>query len=264
MGETLDASPARHLEVLLTRAQNPFDVSDGVLQRLAGAVLCQVEVHAGRAGGVRPEAVRHGSSRHAFLLADGSVQTLWELWHLDAEADTPSGGPRFEIYEHEAELRASEHRTYGGDGVVPAQAAPVDDDGPVPGPVSAELARLLLEDATRTRPWSRDGSSEHARRLLRRAENPDRPGEETLRLLSDACGHDIVHVPRPRSCPPGQHLWCSLYEHAFLLADGSEICLYELEHNLTCDEGLVCEVYLDESVADRAARRHARDRGIEL
>lgn len=261
MSETLDASPARHLQVLLARAQNPFDVSDGVLERLAGAVLCQVEVRAGGPGDERPETARHGSSRHAFLLTDGSVQTLWELWHLDA--DVPDGGPRFEIYECEEELRASERRTYGG-GVVPAQGTPVEDDLLPPGPVGAEITRLLLEEATRSRPWSHDGSFDHARRLLRRAENPDRPGEETLRLLSGARGHDIVHVPRPRSCPPGQHLWCSLYEHAFLLADGSEVCLYELEHNLTGDEGLVCEVYPDRTVADHAARRHARARGIEL
>lgn len=255
MGETLDASPARHLETLLARAQNPFDVSDGVLQRLAGAVLCQVEVRSGRAEGPGPRSAGQGSSRHAFLLADGSVQVLWELWHLDTGA--PADGPLFEIYERESELRAAERRTYGATGTAAVE-------GPASGPVSAEVSRLLLEDATRSRPWSHEGSPEHARRLLRRAENPDRPGEETLRLLSGACGHDIVHVPRSRAFPPGQPVWCSLYEHAFLLADGSEVRLYELEHNFTCEEGLVCEVYTDEWVADRAARRHARDRGIDL
>ncbi len=265
MGETLDASPARHLQMLLARAQNPFDVSDGALDRLSGAVLCQVDVPTGGPGGVPSEVLRCGSSRHTFLLADGSALTLWELWHLgtDDPDGTDGGGPRFEIYECPEALRASERRAHGGP-VVPAQAASVEDDAPLPDPAGAELARLLLEEATRSRPWSREDSPDHARRLLRRAENPDRPGGETLRLLSGACGHDIVHVPRPRACPPGQHLWCSLYEHAFLLDDGTEVCLYELEHNLTGGEGLVCEVYLDETVADRAARRHARALGIEL
>jgi hypothetical protein len=259
MGETLDASPARHLQTLLARAQNPFDVSDRVLQRLTDAVLCRVEVRTGRPDCARTATVRHGSSMHAFLLSDGGVQTLWELWHL--EAGPPHTRPRFEIYEREDALRASELRAYGPP-VVPEQAPPVES-GPLPGRMGADEARSLPAEAARTRSWSRDDSPDHARRLLRRARNPDRPGAETLRLLADACGHAIVHVPRPRSCPPGRHLWCSLYEHAFLLPDGREVRLYELEHDLTESEGLVCEVYPDETVADRAARGHVRARGID-
>jgi hypothetical protein len=280
MGETLDGAPARHLQMLLARAQNPFDVSDEVLLRLADAVLCQTDVHAGchrdGAGGSDESGdgddlvgatMRCGRGRHTFLLADGGVQTLWERWHLD---EPDSGGPGdangrlFEIYECEEALLAAERRAHGGGSLPAQQSSGPEDDGRLPDPARTELARLLLEEATRSRPWCREDSPDHARRLLRRAENADRPGEETLRLLSGACGHDIVHVPRPRACPPGRHLWCSLYEHAFLLTDGTEISLYELEHNLTGGEGLVCEVYLDEAVADRAARRHARARGIDL
>lgn len=119
-------------------------------------------------------------------------------------------------------------------------------------------------ETARTRAYEQDDSPDHARRLVRRAENPDRPGEETLRLLSTARGHEIVHVPKPHSCAPPFQIWCSVYEHAFLLADGTEVSLYELEHNLTGTGRLVCEVYLEETVADQAARRRARDRGIEL
>ncbi|MFB4192864.1 DUF6227 family protein [Streptomyces carpaticus] len=102
-------------------------------------------------------------------------------------------------------------------------------------------------------------SSRHARRLLGRAENPDRPGEDILRLLLGARGYGIERLPEPRAAAAGgRRRWCSVYEHAFLLADDSELCLYELEHDLTPDRRLVCEVYRDEVAAARAARRHAR------
>jgi hypothetical protein len=58
--------------------------------------------------------------------------------------------------------------------------------------------------------------------------------------------------------------WCRFYEHAFLLAGGDEIILWELEHNLTVDGRLVCEVYLDEVSAELAADRHARALGVDL
>ncbi|MGX9229595.1 DUF6227 family protein [Streptomyces albus] len=59
-------------------------------------------------------------------------------------------------------------------------------------------------------------------------------------------------------------MWCTVYQHAFLLADGREVSLYELEHNMTGSGRLVCEVYLDESVADQAAHRLAREHGLDL
>lgn len=116
----------------------------------------------------------------------------------------------------------------------------------------------------RQRCYAEGSSPDHARRLLRRAENPDRPGDEVLRLLDTAQAHEIVHVPRPHGLVHELHVWCSVYEHAFLLADGSELSLYELEHDLSTTGRLVCEVYLEESTADRAAHRHARDRGFDL
>jgi hypothetical protein len=270
MGETLDAAPDRHLRMLLARAQNPFDISDEVLERLSAAVLCRTDLHTVEDARPAPDG-RCGRSRHTFLLADGGVQTLWELWYV-AAAETGDGtaprGPRFEIYEDEEALRRSALRLHGGGAVPGPRTSGADDLGHSDGLEGFEglggLDGLLPDEAARSRPWSLEDSPGHARRLLRRAENPDRPGEETLRLLADARGHDIVHVPRPRACPPGLRLWCSLYEHAFLLADGSEVRLYELEHNLTGGEGLVCEVYPDEAVAERAALRYARARGIEL
>jgi hypothetical protein len=96
-------------------------------------------------------------------------------------------------------------------------------------------------------------AAEHARRLLRRAVNPDRPGEEILRRLSRARAYDIERLPEPQG-PFGSGGCCSIYEHAFLLDDDREACLYELEHDLTPDCQLVSEVYPDEVAARRRAR----------
>ncbi|UED86858.1 DUF6227 family protein [Streptomyces profundus] len=103
-------------------------------------------------------------------------------------------------------------------------------------------------------------AADHARRLLRRAVNADRPGEDTLGQLSSALGYDIGRLAEPRAGYGGRG-WCSLYEHAFLMPDASEVRLYELEHDLTEERQLVCEVYADEASASRAARRHGRAHG---
>src|SRR5690606_2822833 len=89
--------------------------------------------------------------------------------------------------------------------------------------------------------------------LLNRAVNPDRPGQEVLRRLAGAVGHDIERLPDRRIEPPPRG-WCSVYEHAFLLADHSELCLYEVEHAATEDGEYLREVYSDEAPAGCAAR----------
>ncbi|CAL9387318.1 hypothetical protein SUDANB171_01181 [Streptomyces sp. enrichment culture] len=123
---------------------------------------------------------------------------------------------------------------------------------------AADTFTVLDIEVPAPRGYPGQDSSRHARRLLGRAENADRPGEDILRLLLGARGYGIERLPEPRSAVPGERRrWCSVYEHAFLLADDSELCLYELEHDLTPDRRLVCEVYRDEVAAGRAARRHA-------
>lgn len=305
MGETLQTTPAQHLEMLMARAQNPFDISDSVLARLDEAVLCQVEVHGLRHRSA-PPSLRWCSYRHTFLLADGTSLTLWELRH---ETGSDGGESRFEIYEREEALRVSQRRARGLPPLSPlsgpagpeSPSGPVESAGPAvpavdphgrpaeaapaPSPTDGDrewdrdthgiaddrsdpLGRgfvdLLAAGAARIRPYAQGDSPDHARRLLRRAENTDRPGAETRRLLSTALRHDIVHVPRVCSRTPAPPVWCSLYEHAFLLADGREVSLYELEHNLAPGGRLVCEVYPDQAAAEGAARRHARERGIDL
>lgn len=135
-------------------------------------------------------------------------------------------------------------------------------DGEVP---SAEELELLVgwgtedpwQDVPGLREYPGRDAADHARRLLGRAVNPDRPGAETLRRLARARGYDIERVAEPRarhrSCR-----WYSVYEHAFLLADDTEVCLYEVEHDLSPDGGLVCEVYPDQATLGRAAWQHAR------
>ncbi|MBO8197080.1 DUF6227 family protein [Streptomyces smyrnaeus] len=254
MGDKGHSTPAHHLEELLARAQNPFDVRDEVLARLRSAVMFQVELYGWRHRNSPPPALRCSSFRHVFLLADGSSLLLWELCY-----DSPDDrGELYEVYDDAAALRRSEHRVHRRMG----------EEGEPEGAGRAAVPFDFLTGAPGTayprREYPEGDSAEHARRLLRRAENQDRPGEETLRLLSTALGHHILHVPGPRVHAGDCQVWCSVYEHAFLLADGTEVSLYELEHNMTGSGRLACEVYLDESVADQAAHRLARERGLDL
>ncbi|MFF8281543.1 DUF6227 family protein [Streptomyces albus] len=256
MGDEAHLTPAHHVQELLARAQNPFDVRDEVLERLRSAVMCHVELHGWRHRNTPQPTLRCSSFRHVFLLADGSSLPLWEL-RYDAPDAT---GELHEVYDDAEALRRSErrvHRRMGGSRE--PDRADARSLTPFDRPPGAAASRT-----TYTQEYADSDSAEHARRLLRRAENPDRPGEETLRLLSSALGHHIMHVPKPRAHPGDCQVWCTVYQHAFLLADGREVSLYELEHNMTGSGRLVCEVYLDESVADQAAHRLAREHGLDL
>ncbi|ONK10939.1 DUF6227 family protein [Streptomyces sp. MP131-18] len=107
------------------------------------------------------------------------------------------------------------------------------------------------------RTYPGDDPAAHAGRLLGRAVNADRPGEGTLQRLAAAGGYAIERLPDPRGQGGGRG-WIALYEHAFLLADDTELCLYELEHDHAPDGGLVSEVHADEAAAALAARRLGR------
>jgi hypothetical protein len=102
-----------------------------------------------------------------------------------------------------------------------------------------------------------DNSADHARRLLRRAENPDRPDIDTLRLLGTASAHQISQAFGRPAVRAEARLAFSLYEHAFLLADGREVSLWEVEHTATPDGRHMCEVYATESAARRAMELRA-------
>ncbi len=102
-----------------------------------------------------------------------------------------------------------------------------------------------------------DASADHARRLLRRAENADRPGADLAERLSTACGHQITQAFGGPGRAGRARIGFSLYEHAFLLRDGVEVSLWEVEHTATPDGRHMCEVYDSEETARLAMERRA-------
>ncbi|MEV5435194.1 DUF6227 family protein [Streptomyces sp. NPDC052682] len=226
-------SPEEHLARLLGRALNSFELPDETIGRLDCALAYDSSLHsAHHSAGLHRE-----TYRHTWLLADGSWLTLWELVHNTA----PGSEPQHEVYVDEEELRAATARL------------PLPPDAPdFELPVTVQLSPVLTP-----RRYIPDDSADHARRLLRRAENADRPGADTAELLATASAHQITQAfGRPsRAGRAGQSF--SLYEHAFLLRDGREVSLWEVEHTATPDGRHMCEVYVSEDAARQAMERRA-------
>ncbi|MGW0944039.1 DUF6227 family protein [Streptomyces sp. NPDC002623] len=228
-------SPEEHLARLLGRALNSFELPDEALRRLDCALAHDSSLHsAHHSAGLHRE-----TYRHTWLLADGCALTLWELVHNTA----PGSEPQHEVYVDEEELRAATAR-------LPLPSDTPDFELPVLvqlSPVPAPRHVYVLDD-----------SADHARRLLRRAENPDPPDADTATtLLTSAFAHQITQA-FGRPCRAGRiGLGYSLYEHAFLLRDGREISLWEVEHTATPDGRHMCEVYVSEAAARDAMERRA-------
>ncbi|SHI19487.1 DUF6227 family protein [Streptomyces sp. 3214.6] len=227
-------SPEEHLARLLGRALNSFELPDEALRRLDCALAHDSSLHsAHHSAGLHRE-----TYRHTWLLADGCALTLWELVHNTA----PGSEPQHEVYVDEEELGTATAR-------LPLPADAPDFELPV-------LVQLAPVSAPR-HVYVPDDSADHARRLLRRAENPDRPGTDTAALLTSAFAHQITQA-FGRPCRAGRiGLGYSLYEHAFLLRDGREISLWEVEHTATPDGRHMCEVYPSETAARDAMERRA-------
>jgi hypothetical protein len=227
-------SPEEHLARLLGRALNSFELPDETIRRLDGALAHDSSLHsAHHSAGLHRE-----TYRHTWLLADGSALTLWELVHNTARGREA----QHEVYVDEEELRAATMRLPLPPDAPDFELPVLVQPSPVPGPRHAYVP---------------DDSADHARRLLRRAENPDRPGTETAALLTTACAHQITQA-FGRPCRAGRAgLGFSLYEHAFLLRDGREISLWEVEHTATPDGRHMCEVYTSEEAAREAMERRA-------
>ncbi|MER6559966.1 DUF6227 family protein [Streptomyces sp. NPDC001027] len=227
-------SPEEHLARLLGRALNSFELPDEALRRLDCALAHDSSLHsAHHSAGLHRE-----TYRHTWLLADGCALTLWELVHNTA----PGSEPQHEVYVDEEELRAATAR-------LPLPSDTPDFELPV-------LVQLSPAPAPRHM-YVPDDSADHARRLLRRAENPDQPGADTTALLKSAFAHQITQA-FGRPCRAGRiGLGYSLYEHAFLLRDGREISLWEVEHTATPDGRHMCEVYASEDAARDAMERRA-------
>ncbi|MEU5281978.1 DUF6227 family protein [Streptomyces asoensis] len=227
-------SPEEHLARLLGRALNSFELPDEALRRLDCALAHDSSLHsAHHSAGLHRE-----TYRHTWLLADGCALTLWELVHNTA----PGSEPQHEVYVDEEELRAATARLPLPSDAPDFELPVLVQLSPVPGPRHVYVP---------------DDSADHARRLLRRAENPDRPDAEMSALLKSAFAHQITQA-FGRPCRAGRiGLGYALYEHAFLLSDGREVSLWEVEHTATPDGRHMCEVYASEAAARDAMERRA-------
>ncbi|GAA2240503.1 hypothetical protein GCM10010145_02790 [Streptomyces ruber] len=233
-------SPEEHLARLLGRALNSFELPDETIRQLDCALAYDSSLHSAHYS----SGLHRSTYRHTWLLADGRALTLWELVHNTA---SPANGPQHELYVDEEELRTATARL------------PLPPDAPeLELPVTLEPAQLPEP----RHEYLPENSADHARRLLRRAENPDAPsGELADLLLRTAFAHEITQAfGRPcRTGRTGPNF--SLYEHAFLLTDGREISLWEVEHTATPDGRHMCEVYATEDAARAAMERRATSAG---
>ncbi|MFD3947002.1 DUF6227 family protein [Streptomyces sp. NPDC058579] len=243
-----------HLARLLGRALNSFDLPDSSIERLETAFAHSSTLHSSH----HSASLHRTTYRHTYLLADGTALGLWELVHNSGRAGTE----QHELYADEAEARLAASR-------LPTRFSQGWDVERTSGPEFDEDNDLELLSALLSRPIPKqprmyvpDNSPDHARRVLRRAENPDRPGEQTARRLRMAFAHHITQA-FGRLCTVeggGRDAGFTLYEHAFLLLDGGELSLWEVEHTATPDGRHMCEVYEDEHTAREAMEHRARVR----
>ncbi|MFC9395863.1 DUF6227 family protein [Streptomyces sp. NPDC057027] len=242
-----------HLERLLGRALNSFDLPDSIVERLGTALAHSSALHSSH----HSASLHRTTHRHTYLLADGSALSLWELAH-NAGRD---GTEQFELYAEESEARLAASRLPTGP--LPRWTAERSDGRVLDEDDDLELLSALLARPIPAQPrmYVPDNSADHARRVLRRAENADRPGERTARRLRLAFAHHITQA-FGRHCPAegGRDAGFTLYEHQFLLLDGSEVSLWEVEHTATPDGRHMCEVYEDEHTARGAMESRSRVR----
>ncbi len=235
-------TPDENLARLLGRALNSFELPDETLRLLDSALAYDSSLHsAHHSAGLHRE-----TYRHTWLLADGSSQTLWELVHNTGR----DGLTQHEVYVTEEELRLATARL-----PLPPESAP---EFRLQVPIAPVQLSPVPPQRRTFGPADPDSSVDHARRLLRRAENPDtatRPGPGTARLLREACAHQITQA-FGRRLSQG----FALYEHAFLLRDGCEVSLWEVEHTATPDGRHMCEVYVTQAAARSAIELRAASR----
>ncbi|MCX4526328.1 MULTISPECIES: DUF6227 family protein [unclassified Streptomyces] len=248
-----------HLERLLGRALNSYDLEDRLVERLGTALAHSSSLyttHHSPAAGLWRE-----THRHTYLLADGGAVSLWELvYRLEGDRTI-----RHEVFAGKAEACLAVARLFGEppSRVARDLAPPAAEDSSEgdAAALSALFAAPGRDPGARHRDYAVDDSADHARRVLRRAENADRPGEELARRLRSAYAHQITQAfgGRP-GLAGGRDAGFSLYEHAFLLLDGSELSLWEVEHTATPDGRHMCEVYGTESAARGAMDHRSRVR----
>ncbi|MET9802563.1 DUF6227 family protein [Streptomyces sp. NPDC006368] len=241
-----------HVERLLGRALNSFDLPDALVERLDSALAHASALHSSH----HSAQLHRATYRHTYLLTDGSSLTLWELVHNTGR----DGGDQHELYADESEVRLAASRLPAG------FSEPETDRERYRGPgldvdLDLELLGALLSTPPAAAPvYEPDDSADHARRVLRRAENADRPGEEVAARLRGAFAHHIKQVFGRQCSVAGRDVGFTLYEHGFLLLDGTEMSVWEVEHTATPDGRHMCEVYEDERTAREAMELRARVR----
>lgn len=242
-----------HLERLLGRALNSFDLPDSVIERLETALAHSTALYSSH----HSAALHRTTYRHTYLLPDGSALGLWELVHNSGRG----GAEQHELYTEEAEVRLAVSRL--PEGPSPDWSGDRDGGTPSAGDGDLELLSSLFARPIPAQPrmYVPDNSDDHARRVLRRAENADRPGEAMAGRLRLAFAHHITQA-LGRQCPleGGRDAGFTLYEHQFLLLDGSEVSLWEVEHTATPDGRHMCEVYESERAARDAMESRSRVR----
>ncbi|MEU8965960.1 DUF6227 family protein [Streptomyces sp. NPDC048491] len=276
-----EESAQDQLAALLGRALNSFDLPDELVERLDLAMAHTTSLHSSlhtSAAGAGGHRLSRETWRHCYLLLDGSTVTLWELTHHDGRVYT------HEVYANEDEARLAAARlrrkalpATGADDELEALVTELNGIGlGIGGPCEprqdveglaggweaglgpdAVIGRDHAAPPSGRAPYAHDDSADHARRLLRRAENPDRPGERVALRLRSAHGHRITQAFGRHCRTGGRDAAFTLYEHAFRLLDGGELSLWEVEHTATPDGRHMCEVYATEQAARAAMKRRA-------
>jgi hypothetical protein len=248
--------PAEQFDQLLRRAENAERVEPILAAEVRTALMHYCGLQSCRHTKGPPRRLNRRTFRHSFLLPDGGVRVVWELEH---NAGPDDGAVHCAVFTEREDLTLAEWEVDTAFGGVPA---PQDDTpaafaSPYDGIPSGAATGLLADtpDAFR-RAYTEGDSAEHARRLLRRATNANAPGQDVRSRLLAAIAHDISIVTRRSALVGGRHVSWSLYEHAFLLLDGSELSLWEIDHTRTPSGEPVCEVYASQDAAlDTAVRR---------
>ncbi|MFI0943522.1 DUF6227 family protein [Streptomyces sp. NPDC021020] len=280
--ERAGGTPADQLEGLLARAVGGIEAAHE-LDALRTALMHHCGLQSCRHAKGPPRRMNRRTFRHSFLMPDGDVRLLWELEH-DTAAD---GLPHRTVFTQPEDLALAEWEVdlafggpmgpvevpYGASGGAPRGADPAGGirtggaagtggrdrvTGDADAGDADELDALLAAapDQALRRTYTEGDSAEHARRLLRRAANPSAPGDELRARLRAAIAHDISIVTRRSTLVAGRQVSWSLYEHAFLLLDGTELSLWEIDHTRTPTGNPVCEVYTSQDAAlDTAVRR---------
>jgi hypothetical protein len=275
--------PAQELAALLARAENGEQAAP-LLADARAALMHHRGLQSCRHAKGDPRPLNRRTYRHSFLLPDGGVRILWELEH-----DTgPGGSTAHAVFTDREDLAVAEWEvdTAFGGSCAPLELPPGSwlpwfsagpDDPACPGPGRLDLGRsapdrapggMAEEDVADPdgpaggarealrRTYTEGDSAEHARRLLRRAANAGPVGDDVRDRLRTAIAHGITITARRSTVVAGRQVSWSLYEHAFLLLDGSELSLWEIDHTRTPSGDPVCEVYRSRDAAlDTAVRR---------